>query len=116
VTDIDDKVLFTIFAVLKESELIYELGIFPNSTDVFKHALTREVLYDSIMAKKKKTLHAAIGAAIEALCAEGLEQHYGILAAHFVNGENYTRAAEYARLAGKRAEKSEAFENHASFI
>ena len=109
VTDLDDKALFMLLAVLKESELLYERGIFPNSTYVFKHALTREVLYDSILATKKKTLHAAIGSAIEALYADDLEQHYGVLAAHFVNGENYAQAAEYDRLAGKRAEKSAAF-------
>nr|MDJ0831645.1 hypothetical protein [Desulfobacterales bacterium] len=45
VTGLSDKELLKHFLILKDSELIYERGIFPNSAFVFKHALTREVVY-----------------------------------------------------------------------
>jgi hypothetical protein len=42
-------------STLKDAELLYERGIYPNSTYVFKHALTQEVVYDSILTRKKKS-------------------------------------------------------------
>ncbi len=46
---------------LKDAELLYERGLFPDSTFVFKHALTREVVYDTLLERKKKELHIDIG-------------------------------------------------------
>ena len=51
-----EKELLSNISILKDSELIYERGIFPESTYIFKHALTREVLYGSILNKKRKLL------------------------------------------------------------
>jgi tetratricopeptide (TPR) repeat protein len=93
-------------SVLKNSELIYERGIYPDATYVFKNALTREVVYDSLLTPKKKQLHYEIGSAIEQLLVENIGEHYGLLAAHFIASENYEKGAEYCKLAGKRAEKA----------
>ena len=40
---------------LRDAELVYERGVIPNSTYIFKHALIRDVVYDSILSKRKKT-------------------------------------------------------------
>ena len=45
---------------IKDSELLYERGIYPQSTYVFNHALTREVVYNSILETKKNNLHENI--------------------------------------------------------
>jgi len=71
--------------------------------------LIREVLYDSILSRKKKELHETIGKAIEELYKDSPAEHYGVLAEHFFMGENYGSAAEYFRLAGRRAEKAVSF-------
>ena len=76
---------------------------------IFKHALTREVVYDSILTKRKKKLHEEIGNAIEDLYKENIEGQYGILAEHYIAGENYEKGAEYSRLAGKKAQKAGSF-------
>ncbi len=64
-TGIPDQELLSLLSILTKSELLYEHGIFPNATYVFNHALTREVVYDSILPERKKKLHNQIAAAIE---------------------------------------------------
>ncbi|UCF85603.1 MAG: AAA family ATPase, partial [Desulfobacteraceae bacterium] len=106
VAGISQEKLLSHLSVLKDSELLYERGIYPRSTYIFRHALTQEVVYDSLLTQKKKRLHEEIGNAIEELHKDNLHEHYGVLAEHFISGENYAKAAEYCRLAGKKAEKA----------
>jgi len=106
VTGLLEKELLSNLSFLKDSELLYERGIYPQSTYIFKHALTREVVYDSILAKRKKKIHEEIGNAIEELYIDNLSEHYEVLAEHYFLSENYSKGAEYSRLAGKKAEKT----------
>jgi len=109
VTGFPEKELLSHLSVLKDSELLYERGIYPQSNYIFKHALTREVVYDSILAKRKKKLHEEIGNAIEGLYNDNLSQYYEVLSEHYFLSENYSKSAEYSRLAGKKAEKTASF-------
>jgi tetratricopeptide (TPR) repeat protein len=109
VTDPQEQELLSHLSVLKDLELLYERGIYPQSTYIFKNALTREVVYGSILTKRKKKLHDEIGTAIEDLHKEGIHEHYGVLAAHFIEAENNEKGAEYSRLASKKAEKAASF-------
>jgi tetratricopeptide (TPR) repeat protein len=106
VTGLPEKELLSRLSVLKDSELLYERGIYPQSNYVFKHALTREVVYDSILAKRKKKLHEEIGNAIEELFKDNLSEHYEVLAEHYFLSETYLKSAEYSRLASRKAEKT----------
>ena len=92
--------------MLKDAEVIFERDIYPDSTYIFKHALTQEVVYDSILIRRKKQLHNRIGQAIEQLFKDNLNDYYGILAEHFFCGGDYNKSAEYSRLAAKRALKA----------
>jgi len=105
-TGLPEKELLSYLSVLKDSELLYERGIYPQSNYIFKHALTREVVYDSILAKKKKRLHEEIGNAIEELYKDNLSEYYEVLAEHYFLSENYLKSAEYSRLASRKAEKT----------
>ena len=109
VTGLPEKELLSHLSALKDSELLYERGIYPQSSYVFKHALTREVVYDSILAMRKKKLHEEIGKAIEQLYKDSLNEHFEVLAEHYLMGENYSKAGEYSRLAGRKAEKAASF-------
>jgi len=106
VTGISQEELLSHLSVLKDSELLYERGIYPQSTYIFKHALTREVVYDSILTTRKKRLHAGIGDAIGEMYKDNPDEHYGVLAGHYVAGENWDNGAEYCRLAARKAEKA----------
>jgi tetratricopeptide (TPR) repeat protein len=111
ITGLPEKELHSCLSVLKDSELIYERGIFPASTYLFKHALTCEVIYDSILARKKKVLHQQIAEAIEELCRGSLEESYEILAEHYIRSENFRKGAQYARLARKKAHQAGALKD-----
>ena len=105
-TGLAEQELLANISALKEAELLYERGIYPETTFIFKHALTQEVVQDSILTKRKKNLHARIGNAIEENYRDNLHEYYSILAEHYVTGENYEKGAEYSHLAGKRNEKT----------
>ena len=106
VANISEEELLPHLSVLKDTELLYERGVFPESSYIFKHALTRKVLYDSILTSKKQNLHEAIGNAIEALFKDSPEKHYGVLTEHFIASRNYKKGALYSRLAESYAEKA----------
>jgi predicted ATPase len=111
VTGLPEQDLFTHLSVLKDSELLYERGIYPQSTYIFKHALTQEVVHDSILTKRKKRLHEEIGNAIEELYKGNIAEYYGVLAEHFIESENYEKAAQHSKLAGKKAQKAASFKD-----
>jgi class 3 adenylate cyclase len=105
-TGLPDQELVSRLCVLKESELVYERGIYPESAYIFKHALTREVVYDSILTQRKKKLHEEIANAIEELYKGSIAQYYGVLAEHYIAGENDGKGAKYSKLAAESAEKA----------
>jgi len=109
ITGISQDDLLSHMSVLKDSELIYERGIYPQSTYIFKHALTREVIYDSILTRRRKKLHVDIANAIEEVYKDNIKEYYEILAEHYIAGENYEKGAEYSILANKKAEKTASF-------
>ncbi|MFC1856910.1 adenylate/guanylate cyclase domain-containing protein [Thermodesulfobacteriota bacterium] len=115
VTGLPEQDLLSRLAVLKDAELLYERGVYPESTYIFKHALTKEVVYDSILSRKKKELHNTIGNAIEQLYNDSLHEYYGILAEHFISGEDFENGAKYCRLAGRKAEKASSFPDAITF-
>jgi class 3 adenylate cyclase/tetratricopeptide (TPR) repeat protein len=94
---------------LKAVELIYEKALFPELAYTFKHALTHDVAYNSLLFQRRKELHRLIGLAIESLYADRLSQRYEVLAHHFSRGEDWPKALDYLL---KAAEKSaQAFAN-----
>ena len=106
VTGLPEQELLSHLSTLRDSELLYERGIYPNSTYIFKHALTREVVYDSILTKKRKQIHEKIARAIEEIYGENICDCYGVLANHCMASEDYRKGAEYARLEAKRYQKA----------
>jgi class 3 adenylate cyclase/tetratricopeptide (TPR) repeat protein len=103
VTGLPEKELLSHLSALKDLELLYERGIYPQSSYIFKHALTREVVYDSILTKRKKRLHENIGKAIEELYKDNIDEHYGLLAKHFIESESYEKGIHYSIKAGDKA-------------
>jgi class 3 adenylate cyclase/tetratricopeptide (TPR) repeat protein len=109
IMNLPEQELLSHLSVLKDSELLYERGIYPQSNYIFKHALTREVIYDSILAKRKKKLHEEIGNTVEELYKDNLSEHYEVLSEHYLLSENYSKSAEYSRFASRKAEKIASF-------
>ncbi|UCG66237.1 MAG: AAA family ATPase, partial [Deltaproteobacteria bacterium] len=106
VTGISERELLSHLSVLKDSELLYERGIYPQSTYIFKHALTQEVAYNSLLFKRKKEIHETIGRAIESLYAQRLDEYYEILAYHYLKTDSFEKAYEYLKLSGNKTTKN----------
>jgi class 3 adenylate cyclase/tetratricopeptide (TPR) repeat protein len=94
---------------LKDAELLYERGLFPDSTFIFKHALTREVVYGTLLERKKKEWHLDIGQAVEEVYRENLEEMYSSLGEHFEEGGDYEKASQYFALAARKARRASVF-------
>jgi tetratricopeptide (TPR) repeat protein len=109
-TDIPQEELLSHLSALKDSELVYERGIYPESSYIFKHALTQEVAYNSLLLKRRKDIHGKIATAIEALYPERLEEHCELLAYHYGRSTNTEKAVEYLELANQKAIKVHAME------
>ena len=91
---------------LKAIELIYEKTAFPELGYMFKHALTQEVAYSSLLLQRRKELHRLAGLAIEELYPDRLAEHYEVLAHHFARAEAWDRALDYLLKAAEKAEKA----------
>jgi len=105
-----EQELLSHLSILKDSELLYERGIFPQSVYVFKHALTREVAYNSLLLKVRKKIHEKIVIAVEDLYPESLGEYYELFAYHSLQGEDWQRAYRYNREAGLKTFSLSAYE------
>ena len=90
-------------AHLQEAEFLYETQLFPDLEHTFKHALTHEVTYGSLLGDRRRQLHEQIVAAIERLYADRLNEHVERLAHHALRGALWDQAVRYGRQAGNRA-------------
>ena len=116
VTGLTEQELMSQLSQLKDSELLYERGIYPRLTYIFKHALTQEVAYNSIILKRKKEVHEGIGRAIEAQQPDRLEEPYELLAYHYGRSGNSDKAVKYMSLANQKADKLNAMEEAKSYF
>jgi len=96
---------------LQGLEFIYEKQLFPELEYIFKHALTQEVAYNSLLLKRRKELHGEIGEAIEQVYAERLDEYYELLAYHYGESDDKQKALQYLDLANKKTVKANAVED-----
>jgi tetratricopeptide (TPR) repeat protein len=101
--DVPEDALRRGLSHLQGAEFLYETSLFPDLEYTFKHALTHEVAYSSLLQERRRALHARIVAAIEPLHAERLTEHTERLAHHAMRGELWDKAVAYLRQAGARA-------------
>jgi class 3 adenylate cyclase/tetratricopeptide (TPR) repeat protein len=90
-------------ARLQAAEFLYEAALFPEPEYTFKHALTHEVTYASLLGGRRRDLHARIVDAIERLHPGRLAEHMETLAHHAFRGERWEVAVTYCQEAGARA-------------
>jgi len=93
---------------LKEIQIIRERERMGEVEYLFKHGLTQEATYQSILLNARKALHLKVAGAIEAVFPDKLHAFYGILAYHYSKGENLQKAEEYLLKAGEEAARSSA--------
>jgi class 3 adenylate cyclase/tetratricopeptide (TPR) repeat protein len=94
---------------LQGAEFLYEASFFPDLEYTFKHALTHDVAYGSLLHDRRRHLHGQIVAAIERLYPDRLGEHIGRLGHHAFRAERWETAAAYLRQAGHKALSRSAF-------
>jgi predicted ATPase/class 3 adenylate cyclase len=80
---------------LQLGEFIYEQPAVGDIEYTFKHALTHDVAYHSMLNERRRLLHERIGAALESISADNLRDHVAELAHHYARGGKPSKAAEY---------------------
>ena len=96
-------------ADLQMAEFIYEQPATGDIEYIFKHALTQEVAYNSVLIERRKLLHERAGAALESMFPGQLDDHLDDLARHYSRSDNITKAVEYLGQAGQQALQRSAY-------
>jgi tetratricopeptide (TPR) repeat protein len=103
-------------ARLRAAEFLYEVSLFPDLEYTFKHALTHEVAYGSLLHETRRALHARIVGAIERLHRDRLVEHVERLAHHAVRGEAWEKAVAYLRQSGAKAVERSAYREAVPYL
>jgi tetratricopeptide (TPR) repeat protein len=88
---------------LQNAEFLYEASLFPDPEYTFKHALTHDVAYSSLLQDRRRALHGRVVATIERLHPDRLTEHVERLAHHAFRGDLWEKAVTYLRQAGAKA-------------
>jgi class 3 adenylate cyclase/tetratricopeptide (TPR) repeat protein len=103
IAELPEAALHGSLAQLQAAEFLYETCLFPDHEYTFKHALTHEVAYSSVLQEQRRVLHARIVEALEALVGDRLAEQVEHLAHHALRGEVWDKALAYCRQAGEKA-------------
>src|SRR5215475_8552856 len=101
---------------LQTAEFLYEASLFPDLEYTFKHALTHDVAYASLLQERRRMLHARIVEAIEVLYADRLDEQAERLAQHALQAELLDKALRYLRQAASKASTRRAFREAARYL
>jgi tetratricopeptide (TPR) repeat protein len=109
IAELPEAALHRGLAHLQAAEFLYETRLFPEPDYTFKHALTHEVAYGSLLLERRRGLHARIVEAIEGLYPDRVAEQVERLAHHALRGEVWDKAFTYCQQAGARADDRAAF-------
>jgi class 3 adenylate cyclase/tetratricopeptide (TPR) repeat protein len=114
IADVPEAALHRGLAHLQAAEFLYETRLFPEPEYTFKHALTHEVGYNSLLLERRRGLHARIVEALDGLAGERVAEQVERLAHHALRGEVWDKAVTYCQQAGAKAWGRAAFREAAA--
>jgi tetratricopeptide (TPR) repeat protein len=103
IAELSEEALHRGLTHLQAAEFLYETRLFPEREYTFKHALTHEVAYRSLLQERRRALHTRIVEALETLAGDRQAEQVVRLADHAVRGEVWDKALVYCRQAGVKA-------------
>jgi tetratricopeptide (TPR) repeat protein len=109
IADVPEAALHRGLAHLQAAEFLHETRLFPEQEYTFKHALTHEVAYGSLLLERRRGLHARLVEALEALAPDRVAEQVERLAHHALRGEVWAKAGTYCQQAGGKAHDRAAF-------
>jgi predicted ATPase/DNA-binding SARP family transcriptional activator len=95
---------------LEDRTLVYQERTIPEVEYSFKHVLTQEAVYRSIVRQRREAMHRCVAGAIEDLYGEALAEHYEELAYHYERAGEVSQATAYLLQAGEKAVRNHANE------
>jgi predicted ATPase len=93
---------------LESAEFIYRQQGSVENDYIFKHALTQEVAYNSLLIERRKLLHERVGQALESKLDDQVGDELSHVAHHYSRSDNIVKAVEYLGRAGQQAIKRSA--------
>ncbi|MBI3742470.1 MAG: AAA family ATPase, partial [Chloroflexi bacterium] len=90
-------------ARLEEMGLVFENSERGERQLIFKHILTQEGAYESLLLRKRRELHGQVARALEEYFGARIQDQIGLVAYHFARSDDALNAIEYALRAGERA-------------
>jgi tetratricopeptide (TPR) repeat protein len=102
IAEMPEDTLYRGLTHLQATEFLYETSLFPERVYTFKHALTHEVAYGSLLQERRRVLHARIVEALETLAGDQLTEQVERLAHHALRGELWDKAVTYCWQAGRK--------------
>mgnify|MGYP001584473435 CR=1 FL=1 len=109
ITELDDRIDRGL-STLERLDFIRTRSLQPELEYMFKHPLTQEVVYNSLLKKERQEIHEQIGLVMEKLFQERLPEFYETLAFHFKQGRSTRRAVDYLMKSGEKSLKRYAVE------
>jgi class 3 adenylate cyclase/tetratricopeptide (TPR) repeat protein len=88
---------------LERLDLIKARSIHPDLEYFFKHAMTREVVYNGLLKKERRDIHERVAIVMEQIFHERLPEFYETLAYHFKQGRSLNKAVEYLVKSGEKS-------------
>jgi predicted ATPase len=116
VADLAAAEIHTHLGHLQTGEFLNETGRLPASTYTFKHALTHEVAYGSLLQERRRGIHGRAAQAIEERFAERLPEHYYALAYHYSRSGHTAKAVDDLQRAGQQAVERSAYAEAVSHL
>ena len=116
IADLHEAPLRQRLSQLQEAEYLYEARLFPDLEYTFKHALTHDVAYASLLQDRKRDLHARIVETIEMLYRDRLDEQIELLSHHARHAELWEKALHYLTQAANKASARWAFREAARYL
>jgi class 3 adenylate cyclase/tetratricopeptide (TPR) repeat protein len=103
IAELPEAAVYRGLAHLQAAEFLYETRLFPEQVCTFKHTLTHEVAYSSLLHERRRVLHARIVETLEKMAGDRVAEQVERLAHHALRGEVWDKALAYCRQAGEKA-------------
>ena len=116
ISNLPDVALRHGLSQLQEAEFLYEAQLYPDLEYTFKHALTHDVAYGSLLQERRRELHGRIVEAIEVLYGDRLNEQAERLAHHALQAEVWEKALRYLRQAANKAATRWAFRESSRYL
>ena len=109
VSPLDDATLQQHLRQLVEAELLYQRGVPPQATYLFKHALMQDAAYQSLLRSTRQQYHQRIAQVFEEQFPETTNTQPELLAHHYTEASHTEQAILYWQRAGQQASGRSAY-------